>query len=159
LESGSFIYSRFSKSFTIYFSAETQYKILQMKLKRLPGVSLGKPKIQYIRDEFERIGCKGNWQKPFSVFWSFHDITVMGQKCRTLAFEALQILLKQLPDDVGEKAFWDLLDNTDINALYDEVNRLIEIENMRLISTPRKSKDKKKTAKTRPKKTPSVKRA
>jgi hypothetical protein len=82
-----------------------------------------KSKIQIIRDEFTRIGCdQSSWERPFSVSWHFRDISVRGMKLIMIDYEALCVLLKKLPDNVGEAAFWSLLDKTDLEALYKKLD-------------------------------------
>ena len=96
---------------------------------------VSKPKIQYLREEFERIGVRSralNFRDlekhpekdplpTFSVQWEIDAITVRGNLFKTVKlngkrihrqfmisteFEELSQLLFELPSGIGEKAFW-----------------------------------------------------
>ena len=111
-------------------------------------------KIQFIRNEFIRIGCPDPpdvLAYRLSVDWDFGGICVWGKKVQTIDFDILVELLKSIPNNVGEEYFWEIVQNTDLANL----GKLIDIKNekklMRLLKESqniKKPKLSRKTSKT-----------
>ena len=80
-------------------------------------------KIDQIRDEIDRIGA---WTpdvfKPrLDVSWHFSDMVVTGKRRTAIPFQLLLTVLKSIPADAGEDAFWKAVDSTDFDALHEKL--------------------------------------
>ncbi|NUM60454.1 MAG: hypothetical protein HUU56_17650 [Bdellovibrionaceae bacterium] len=101
-------------------------------------------KIQFIRNEFIRIGCPDHpdvLAYRLSVSWDFSGICVWGKRVQTIDFDILVELLKSIPNNVGEEYFWEIVQNTDLANL----GKLIDLKNeKKLMRLLKKSESKKK---------------
>jgi len=83
-------------------------------------------KIGFLRNEFERIGCKApkNPLEPrLYVGWDYTEILVSGFHSKRFDYDLLCAVLKQIPDGAGEEYFWGEVFETDFNKLADDYNR------------------------------------
>ncbi len=79
-------------------------------------------KIDFIRNEFLRIGCPSPayvLDYRLTVEWNFTDILIRGKKVRSIDYEMLVEILKGIPDNVGEERFWQMFENTNMQKLAD----------------------------------------
>ncbi len=104
-------------------------------------------KIQFIRNEFIRIGCPDPpdvLAYRLSVYWDFNGICIWGKKVQTIDFDILVELLKSIPNNAGEDHFWEVVQSTDLAKL----GKLIDIKNERKLMKLLKVSDNKKKPKT-----------
>ena len=85
-------------------------------------------KIQFIRNEFIRIGCPDPpdvLDYRLSVSWDFGGIFIFGKKVQTIDFDILVEVLKTIPNNAGEEYFWETVQNTNLTDL----GKLIDLKN------------------------------
>ncbi len=118
-------------------------------------------KIDFIRNEFLRIGCTNPayvLDHRLHVEWHFSDILIRGKKVRFIDYEMLVEILKDIPDNVGEDRFWQIVENTNMQELADRIDDRIFKEFTEQTKIPKSKKKtvkkqiRKKNSKTRKKK-------
>jgi len=99
-------------------------------------------KIQFIRNEFIRIGCLDPpdvLAYRLSVSWDFGGICIFGKKVQTIDFDILAELLKTIPNNAGEEYFWETVQNTNLTDL----GKLIDLKNEKDLERLLKKSEKK----------------
>jgi hypothetical protein len=83
-------------------------------------------KIDFLRDEFERIGCtppKNPFEPRLYVGWHYTEILVSGLYEELFDYDVMTTILAQVPTDSGEQTFWQRVHGTNIKVLIDRLNR------------------------------------
>ena len=118
-------------------------------------------KIDFIRNEFIRIGCPSPayvLDYRLNVEWHFSNIIIRGKKIRSIDYDMLVEILKGIPDNAGEDKFWQIFENTNMQELADRINERLLKEFKEQMKIPKLKKNtgkkltKKKISKTRKKK-------